>query len=51
MGKKFWLQFAINEALDVLTAYGTITDPQLAPKVQACIGPLKDLLNTIVGGQ
>lgn len=51
MGKKFWLTFAINEALDVLTAYGSITDPTLAPKIQACIAPLKDLLNTILGQQ
>lgn len=49
MGKKFWLSFVINEALDVLTAYGTITDPVLGPKIQACIGPLKDLLNSILG--
>ena len=50
MGKKFWLQFALNEALDILMAYGTVTDPDptLQQKVMTANAAIKDLLNYLM---
>jgi hypothetical protein len=51
MGTKFWLQFAIMEALDVLTAYGAAVDPDptLQQKVMAANVALKDLISYLTG--
>lgn len=44
MGKKFWLQFIINEALDVLTVYGTNADPAVATEISNAVTALKALI-------
>lgn len=53
MGTKFWLQFALNEALDVLMAYGSIAapDPNLQQKVAAANASIKDLINYLLTTQ
>lgn len=53
MGKKFWLQFALNEALDVLMAYGAnaTQDPVLTQKMQTASSAIKDTLDYVISGQ
>lgn len=44
MGKNFWLQFALTEALDMLTAYGSIVDPEIQPEIQNAASAIKALI-------
>lgn len=45
--KNFWLKFAIQEALGLLTVYGTAQDPALASKIAAAAAALQDLINSL----
>jgi hypothetical protein len=42
--KNFWLKFALQEALALLTAFGSAADPQVAAEIQAAAAAIQALL-------
>lgn len=44
MTKNFWLVFALQEALSVLTAFGATMDPATAPQQQAAALAIQNLI-------
>lgn len=48
--KKFWLQMAMNEALDILMAYGSVQtqDTALTQKIQTASAAIKDCLDYVI---